>query len=467
MTRIPPCSEEAEQCVLGAILLDAQRVMDVCVEKGLRPETFYGGENKRVFEAFMELWRDGRPIDALTVSEKLKNMGELERIGGTMFIDRLVDVTPTAAHAEYYADIVLSKDLLRRTIYCAWDIEEDCYKDEDAQAVVARAEQAVFTLGDGGATTQPWPDKVRDNLSRIDEIVSGGGSFAGISSGYNNIDEILLGFKESEMIILAARPSMGKTALALNIAERIALGQTKDHVSRPVGVYSLEMSADALVIRMLCSHSRVASHNLTRGLISRSNHERIRQAAGMLGRAPIHVDDTGGLDIEVLRARARRLRRQQKVEIIFIDYLQLVRIRGFEKRSRNDEVSAVSAGLKSMAKELKIPVVVLSQLSRAPESDGQRKPRLSDLRDSGAIEQDADVVCLLRRPCKLAKDEEREDETLAVVEVAKNRNGPTGEARFNFEDGCTRYDDRVHGVDGWREQEESEAREPVGAGVGR
>ena len=448
MDRIPPYSEEAEQSVLGSILLDAERVLDLVVENGLRPSSFHVPRLRTIFEAMMEMWRDGRPIDVLTVSEKIKAKGEMDRIGGMIVLDRLVDATPTAAHAEYYMDIVLQKELLRRTIDCARGIEDDCYKDEDAYTVVSRAEQSVFSLCDEDAITQPWAETVCGNAVRIDSIVNGNGSFMGIPSGYHNMDEILLGFKESEMTILAARPSMGKTALALNIAERIALGQTSDRTPRPVGVFSLEMSADSLVLRMLCSHAKVPSHALTRGMISSGQHRRINEAAQVLSKAPIYVDDTGGLEIEGLRARARRLVKKNEVAIIIIDYLQLVRLKGLEHRSRNEEVSAVSASLKAMAKELRIPIVVLSQLSRAPENDGQRKPRMSDLRDSGSIEQDADVVCLLRRPCKLARDEENDDETLAVVEVAKHRNGPTGDIRLNFEDQYTRFEDRVRGVDG-------------------
>jgi replicative DNA helicase len=277
------------------------------------------------------------------------------------------------------------------------------------------------------------------------------------------VDEVILGFKESEMIVLAARPSMGKTALAMNIAERIALGKTADREPRPVGVFSLEMSTDMLVLRMLCSHARVPTHVLTKGLINEGQRGRIKQAADILALAPIHVDDAGGPDIDTLRAKARRMKKRYNVAAIFIDYLQLIGARGFARKSRNEEVSTVSAGLKAMAKELRIPVVVLSQLSRASEMKGQRKPRLSDLRDSGSIEQDADVVCLLRRPCMLSRDEDGGDPTLAVVEVAKHRNGPTGKICLNFEKEFTRFEDRAHGVDdnSFMIPGESECEEPL------
>jgi replicative DNA helicase len=391
--------------------------------------------------------RDGRPIDAVTVADKLKAKDMMEPAEASAFFSDLIDETPTPAHAEYYTKNVMENDLLRRTLDCAQQIEADCYEDDDAKAVVTRAEQAVLDLSSDKSGIKPWAETVEENLARVDAIIEHGGSFAGIPSGYHNMDNILQGFKPGEMVILAARPSMGKTALALNIAERIGLGHTTDHTPRPAAVFSLEMSSDALAIRMLCSHSRVQSHALTKGLISQTHHRRIQQAAQVLSKAPLIIDDTGGLEIETLRARARRMHKRKKIEIIFIDYLQLVRIHGFERRSRNEEVSAISASLKAMAKELNVPVVVLSQLSRAGEKDGQRKPRMSDLRDSGAIEQDADVICLLRRPCKLAKDDENHDEALAIVDVAKHRNGPTGEIRLNFEDQYTRFEDRKEGVD--------------------
>lgn len=445
--RLPPHSEEAETSVLGSILIDPARLMDACLERGLSTESFHVKKNGLVFEALTELWRASEPVDPLTVSERLKSKNLLEQVGGNVGIDRLIDSTPTAAHAEFYLDIVLQKELLRSVLACARRVEASCYLDDDAQDVLAKAEQAFFGLRGDDTDGRSWEQAVRDNAARIKEVVEGGGSFAGIPSGYLNMDQVLLGFKASEMIIIAARPSMGKTALALNIAERIAIGSTTDRTPKPVGVFSLEMSTDALIIRMLCSHARVPSHQLTKGLISPEDHGSIKQAADALARAPIYIDDTGGLEIETLRARARRMRSKYGVEAIFIDYLQLVRLKGLEHRSRNEEVSAVSGSLKAMAKELGIPVIVLSQLSRAPDSEGQRKPRLSDLRDSGAIEQDADVVCLLRRPSKLKKDEERHDKTLAIVDVAKHRNGPTGEVRLTFLDAFTRFEDRAHGVD--------------------
>jgi replicative DNA helicase len=252
------------------------------------------------------------------------------------------------------------------------------------------------------------------------------------------------------MIVIAARPSMGKTSLAMNIVENVALGRgDPDKQRRPVGVFSLEMSQDALVMRMLCGHARVSAFELMRGALGKHAHGALMTAASDLNKAEIFVDDTGGLDIMELRARARRLRRKQKVELIVIDYLQLCHSREYAKQGKQIETAHISGNLKAMAKELRIPVLVLSQLSRAPEQrDKLGTPKLSDLRDSGAIEQDADVVCLLRRPCLYPDDKEAGDETLALVDVAKQRNGPTGEVRLNFDRDYTQFRDRAVGVDG-------------------
>ena len=258
---IPPYSEEAEKCVLGSILLDADRVLDLCVEAGLTPDSFRFSAHGRIYRACTEMWRDGRPIDGMTIGEKLRLQRPDEVAVQLSDLEHIIDETPTTAHAEYYADVVLQKELLRRTIACAREVEQDCCTCEDAYAVVTRAEQAFLNITGDEGPTRAWSQVMRENTARIDEILAGNGTFAGLPSGFGNLDRILLGFKESEMIILAARPSMGKTALALNIAERIALGKTSDHTVHPVGVFSLEMSVDALALRMLCSHARVPSHS--------------------------------------------------------------------------------------------------------------------------------------------------------------------------------------------------------------
>jgi len=264
---------------------------------------------------------------------------------------------------------------------------------------------------------------------------------------------MLLGLRPTDMIVLAARPSMGKTSLAMNIVENIALGNNSDRQSRSVGVFSLEMSAESLVMRMLCSMAGVSGHKLAGGYVSADAHRKLTEAASVLRKATIMLDDTGGLDVMELRARARRMKKKHDIELIVIDYLQMLHARDYARQGKQIETAEISGNLKAMAKELKVPVLVLSQLSRAPEQRGEKggKPKLSDLRDSGAIEQDADVVCMLRRPCKYPEDPESGDITLAVVDVVKQRNGPTGEVKLNFDADYTRFRDREHGVDGFEQ----------------
>jgi len=456
--RVPPHSEEAERGVLGSILLDAARVMDVCVEQRIIPESFYVPAHRVIYDHMLGIYGQGSAVDVLTLTERLKASSRLDDVGGAIYLDRLIDSTPTAAHAEFYADIVRQKHLLRAIINRAQDAERLCYSSEDsADLVLGKVEQDFLDITEHQhGHVMPWPDAVKGTMEQIEHILSTQRGLSGVSTGYLNLDKKLLGLKKGEMIVLAARPSMGKTSLAMNIAEHVALGRgDPDKQQRAVGIFSLEMSHDALVMRMLCSHAEVSSFKLAQGFVSRKGgeHGRLTQAASTLLKAPIFLDDTGGLDILELRARARRMKKQHGIELVIIDYLQLLRSREYARQGRQIETAAISGNLKAMAKELRLPVLVLSQLSRAPEQrDKTGRPKLSDLRDSGAIEQDADVVCMLRRPCRYPDDEETEDESLAIVDVAKQRNGPTGEVRLNFDEDFTRFRDREHGVDGIGEE---------------
>jgi len=453
--RIPPYSEEAERGVLGSALLDAGRVIDLAVERGLSPESFYVRAHQSLFEVLGEMTHAGRPVDLLTVGERLRDLGRLDEIGGTGFLEQLVDSTPTAAHAEYYIDIVRQKHLLRNIIDRAREAVDACYAtEEEADIVLSRTEQAFFDITEmQRSPITPWPELVKDAMKDIESIFQLQKPLTGIATGYMDLDKILMGLQPSDMIVLAARPSMGKTSLALNITENIALGTADpNHVAKPVAVFSLEMSKEQLVRRMLCSRAEVPSHKLTGGYLSAELHGRLMQAADGLVKAPFYLDDTAGLEVLELRSRARRLKRKHDIQLIVIDYLQMLSFPQYAKEGRQRETAAISGALKAMAKELKIPVLVLSQLSRAPEQrSDEAVPRLSDLRDSGAIEQDADVVLLLRRPSRYAEEGEAVDERLAIVEVAKHRNGPTGRVEFNFEAEYTRFESRTRGVDSERE----------------
>ncbi|MBN1269270.1 MAG: replicative DNA helicase [Kiritimatiellae bacterium] len=448
--RIPPYSEEAERGVLGSALLDPARVVDLCLERGVKPEAFYVRSHQALFEVLLGMSQENRPIDLLTLGDRLKALGRIEEVGGAAYLERLVDSTPTSAHADYYIDLVHQKWLLRMIIDRSREAVDLCYSsEEDAQAVLGKAEQAIFEISNlQRSSMAPWSELIKGAMQEIELIYQTKKGFTGIPTGYPDLDQLLLGFKPSEMIILAARPSMGKTSLALCIAENVSTVHRDDPVARPVAVFSLEMSADQLVRRMLCCRARVPSHKLTGGYINKVNHGELVQAADALMKAPLFLDDTAGLEVLELRSRARRLKRKYDVGLIVIDYLQMMNFPQYGKEGRQRETAAISGAIKAMAKELNVPVLVLSQLSRAPETrDKLAVPRLSDLRDSGSLEQDADVVLLLRRPCKYPDDEEKDDETLAVVEVAKHRNGPTGMVRLNFEEACTRFTSRAKGVD--------------------
>jgi len=451
--RIPPYSEEAEKGVLGSILLDSAKVMDLCIERQLVPESFFVPAHRIIFETMQEMTSESMAVDALTVTDGLKSAGKLEKIGGAVFLDRLIDSTPTAAHAEYYIDIVRQKHLLRCVIACSREAENECFSSqESADIILSKAEQSFMDITERQhGFVMPWPAAVKTTMEHVERILDTHRGLSGISTGFLNLDKHLQGLRRGEMIVIAARPSMGKTSLAMNIAERVALGiGDPEHTRKPVGIFSLEMAHEALVLRMLCSHARVSSFRLSGGYVSaRESHPKLTTAASVLSKAPVFLDDTGGLDILELRARARRMKKKNRVELVVVDYLQLLHSKEYAKQGRQIETAHISGNLKSMAKELKVPVLVLSQLSRAPEQrDKTAKPKLSDLRDSGAIEQDADVVCMLRRPCKYPLDEEAGDETLAIVDIVKQRNGPTGEVRLNFEETFTLFEDRDLGVDG-------------------
>jgi len=445
--RLPPCSEEAERGVLGSALIESERVIELCSMRELSAESFHIPAHRLLFEQLTTMYQNARPIDLLTVGEHLKQNGHLEQTGGHGFLEGLIDSTPTSAHAEYYIDLVRQKHLLRRIITQAAEAIDQCYTDteEDAEELLSRTEEAFFELGDQKtSSSEAWKDAVKKAMAQIDQSHLP----SGVPTGYKSLEKQLRGLHKTDMIVLAARPSMGKTSLAMNIVEHAALGRNAEKRKYAVGVFSLEMGQEQLVRRMLFSKAGVPGW---KDFISQTDHGRLVSAADQLGKAEIFIDDSAGLDIMDLRARARRMKRLYNVELIVIDYLQLLHDKRGQRDGRQQETASISHNIKAMAKELNLPVLVLSQLSRAPEQrDG--KPRLSDLRDSGAIEQDADVVLLLQRPSYYKESDavDADEDTRAVVDVAKHRNGPTGEVEMNFFKDYTRFEDRDtrHGVDG-------------------
>ncbi len=450
--RGPPFSEEAEKGVLGSVMLDAGKILDLCLERHLTEESFYIPAHRIIFATICDLNARGRPVDLLTVSDALQSAGRLESVGGHAALDRLVDQTPTAAHAEFYIETVRQRHLLRRIIERAREAEQlCCQSDDQADAILERIEQKFYDLSENQHhESMPWPDAVKSAMDHVEKMFLSNRGLAGLASGFRDIDRVLMGLRPSNILVLAARPSMGKTSLAMNIAENVARGyDDPDHKARPVAIFSLEMSSEELVLRMVCSHAGISMHKITGGYISTKDHGKLMQSADLLSKAPIYLDDTAGLDVVELRARARRLRKKHNIELIVIDYLQLLNAQEYRRLGREREISYISSSLKAMAKELHVPVMVLSQLNRSPETrDKHGKPKLSDLRESGSIEQDADVVMLLRRPCRYPDDEDSEDTTLAIVDVAKHRNGPVNaDIRLNFIEEITRFTNREHGVD--------------------
>ena len=454
--RVPPHSEDAERAVLGCALQDAARILDLCIERQISPESFYVQRHQSLFETMLALHEARKPVDFVTVAERLRETNRLDAVGGEDELARLISGTPTTAHAEYYLQRVYENHLLRRIIDAARAVTEDCYQGEaEAESLLNAAEESFFRLSEKKTGVErTWKQLIDQEAVEVERLLTEKKGITGISTGFMDIDRMLLGMQPGDLIVLAARPSMGKTSLALNVAENVALG-ARGQPPKPVAVFSLEMSAESLVRRMVCCHAGVPAQNLSTGNVGKEDHGLLMGAMDALAKAPIYVDDTAGLEAIDLRARARRLKRKYGVELIVVDYLQLMNFSKFAQEGRQRETAAISQALKGMAKELKVPVLVLSQLSRAPETrEKNAVPKLSDLRDSGAIEQDADVVMLLRRPCKYPSDKESGDLRLAILDIAKHRNGPTGEVRLDFDDRFTRFSNRVQGEEGHGESHE-------------
>ncbi len=462
--KTPPHSTEAERGVLGSILLDAEsgeymRVLDLCLSHGIEPDSFYDPRNRILFETLVEMSQATLPVDAVTLNERLRATGRLEAVGGVTAVEALVEATPTSAHAEYYIDIVRQKHVLRKLINTARETERKCYSGDgrNADVILGEAETAFLGIGGEASVKTDWKSAVDRTFRSIERLFESTGMIEGLPTGFKYIDEKLLGLKKSEMIVIAARPSVGKTSFAMNIAECVAMGRDingrpfegENGRPHPVLIFSLEMDTASLAKRMLCGRAHVSSWRISRNLMAKSEKAEatsaLIRAAGELKQAPIFIDDASGLDIADLRARARRMRRQHGIELVVIDYLQLCQCREVSKQGRQIEVSRISGQIKSMAKELQIPVIVLSQLSRANEQRGDKNevPKLSDLRDSGAIEQDADVVMMLRRPSMVrATRDDVNTQNLAIVDVAKHRNGETGDVKMNFFRDFVRFGDR-------------------------
>jgi replicative DNA helicase len=430
-----PYNAEAERSVLGAILLDNHAV-NIAVER-LKPEDFFLDQHRHIFERILELGEMQQAIDLVTLSESLDRHGELEAAGGPAYLAQLLDGLPRATNVEHYARIVKEKAVLRQLIRTAEAIQQRALDaEEDADAILDKAESDIFQVAEDRirAGLVGIKDLVKENYARIANMMEQGRRLTGVATGYTYLDNETAGLQPGELIILAARPSMGKTALALNMAENVALGREP----QPVAIFSLEMSKESLLLRLLASRGRVDAHKFRMGHLAHEDWQKIGPTIARLGEAPLWIDDSASATVMEMGAKARRLKRDKGLSLVIVDYLQLIAARG-RFSNRNEEVGSISRALKGLAKELKVPVLVLSQLTRAPERE-DRKPQLADLRESGAIEQDADVVLFIHRPGFYRADLPEEERAKTELIIAKQRNGPTGSLDFIFINRYTRFE---------------------------
>lgn len=435
MPLVPPHNLEAEEAVIGSILIDPSVVNDVM--EVLRSSDFYSKKHQAIFAAMERLYERGDPIDMLSVCEELKRSGQMKFVGSELDVARLAEAVPTSAHVMHYAKIVLDKSILRSLIEAGRNIVESVYEEREVDEILDEAERIVFDIAESRAT------KTYDHIGSIMHAVfenleelrlkssmapEPGAVVSGLPTGFRVLDRQTSGFHKSDLIIIAARPSVGKTAFALTIARNMAV---KFNLS--VGIFSLEMSKEQLAQRLLCSESRVDLHKIRTGYLSDQEWERLTIGASRLYKANIIVDDEPSLDPRTLRAKARRMKREYNIDAIFVDYLQLMHTRGGSHESRQQEISEISRSLKLLARELDIAVVALSQLSRAVETREDKRPRLSDLRESGAIEQDADTVLFIYREEYYRKSEKLHEPHEAEIIIGKQRNGPIGTVKLMFE----------------------------------
>jgi len=418
--KIPPHNEEAEICILGAILIDKDAIINVA--EFLRAEHFYNPNNGSIYQALLDLYEERQPIDLITLKEKLKSSRLLSKVGGSSYLTELINAVPTAAHIEQYAKIVKDDYIKRELISSAGKIAEGAFDEsKKAAEILDMAEQAVFGLSQKHLKQGfiPVKDVLAESFDRLDELHKQVGSLRGVPTGFKDLDNTLAGMQDSNLIILAARPGIGKTAFALNIAQYVSVKE-----NLPVGFFSLEMSKEELIDRLLVSQADIDAWRLKTGRLDEEDFTKLSEAMGILAEAPLYIDDTPALSILEMRTKSRRLMAEHNLRLLIVDYLQLMKSVK-ERESRVWEVSEISQGLKNLARELKVPVLAISQLSRAVEQRGRKRPQLADLRESGAIEQDADVVMFLWR-------EKFEDMEKGELEATKHQNPPLKKIKIRF-----------------------------------
>jgi replicative DNA helicase len=437
--KVPPQNLEAEQSILGGILLENSSI-NSAVEI-LSKDDFYSEAHRKIFKTIIELSEKNEPVDLITLSNALKDKSMLDSVGGTSYLASLVDNVPSAANVVNYAKIVKEKAILRGLIGSATEIINSCYETgSDVDEVLDKAEQSIYEISENKVRPSFYPikDIIKDSFLAIEGIYARKGNYTGLETGFGKIDELTSGLQPSDLIIIAGRPSMGKTSLALNIAQFAALEN-----KIPVAIFSLEMSKEQLAFRLLASEAKVDSQRLRKGHLGETDWPKLTTAAGRLSEAPLFIDDTPAITVLEMKAKSRRLSSDSRLGLIVVDYIQLMRADGY-RDNREQEISAISRSLKALAKELKVPVIALSQLNRQVETRTNRRPQMADLRESGAIEQDADVIAFIYRDEVYNKSEDNTEKGLAEIIIAKQRNGPTDTVRLAFLEKYTSFENLAH-----------------------
>lgn len=434
--KLPPQNIEAEQSILGAIMIENDALPKVI--EVISREDFYKESHRKIYDAMIELFDKSEPIDLITIAEELKKRNEIDAVGGEAYLSALASQVPTAANIRYHSKIIREKALLRALIQSASEIAGKVYEENlDADELVDQAERIIFTISDKRIKTSfvSLKDLIKGSFETIEHLYDKKSAITGTASGFTQLDELTSGFQKGDLIVIGGRPSMGKTALGLNIAQHVGM-----ELKEPVAIFSLEMSKEQLAIRMLCSEARIDSNKVRKGFINgKEDWSKLTNAAGKLTESPIFIDDSSSTTVLEMRAKARRLKLEHKgLSLVIVDYLQLMRGRGGFERSREQEISEISRSLKALAKELDVPVIALSQLNRGVEQRQVKKPTLADLRESGAIEQDADVIIFLYRD--EFYNRETPEKGKAEIIVAKQRNGPTDTINLSFFPHYTRFE---------------------------
>lgn len=458
--RLPPSAIEAEQGALGSIFLNPQENMPEAQSRILTSEVWYDLRHRTIWETLVEMANDNDPIDSITVQGRLKAFGQLDAIGGVAYLSSLPDSVPSAANLGFYITVILEKYQLRKLIQLCQNTVHQVYESEgDPGALLDEfeAEALKVRVMDGNAVTTNCAAAVDSAIGMIDDYVNKKGAISGLPTGFPDFDKMTHGLHDSEMVVIAGRPSMGKSSLAMNFIEEVVLNQNV-----PTGMFSLEMSKESLMLRTICSRARVNLRNIRDGFLAERDYPKLAGAAGKLRKAPLYIDDTPGLTITQLRARARRLKQQFGIRMLVVDYLQNMQIVVKKGESRQNGFADVSNGLKLLARELNIPVVVLSQISRLFDREKNRKPTMADLKETGAIEQDADLIGILYKPGSNDDDSQESDAMPVNLLICKQRNGPTGDVHLTFLKSYTRFESaaKISGDDVPGDQENFSYNQP-------